>query len=69
MQHLAKGGTLVFSSNFRKFKLDESLTRDFAAREISDETVPPDFQRNRRIHRCWEIRHREQQDASAETAA
>ena len=69
MQHLAKGGTLVFSSNFRKFKLDESLTRDFAVREISDETVPPDFQRNRRIHRCWEFRHREQQDASAETAA
>ena len=69
MQHLAKGGTLVFSSNFRKFKLDESLTRDFAVREISDETVPPDFQRNRRIHRCWEFRHREHQDASAETAA
>ena len=68
MQHLAKGGTLVFSSNFRKFKLDETLTRDFAVREISDETVPPDFQRNRRIHRCWEFRHREQISSSEETA-
>jgi 23S rRNA (guanine2445-N2)-methyltransferase / 23S rRNA (guanine2069-N7)-methyltransferase len=67
MQHLAKGGTLAFSSNFRKFKLDETLTRDFAVREISDETVPPDFQRNRRIHRCWEFRHREQISSSEET--
>ena len=62
MQHLAKGGTLVFSSNFRKFRLDETLTHTFAVREISDETVPPDFQRNRRIHRCWEFRHQEQQE-------
>jgi len=63
MQRLAKGGTLIFSTNFRKFKLDESLTRDFAVREISDETIPPDFQRNRRIHRCWEFGHRQEQTA------
>ncbi|WP_051554482.1 bifunctional 23S rRNA (guanine(2069)-N(7))-methyltransferase RlmK/23S rRNA (guanine(2445)-N(2))-methyltransferase RlmL [Desulfobulbus elongatus] len=60
MQRLAKGGTLIFSNNFRAFKLEESLCRDFAVREISDETIPPDFQRNRRIHRCWEFRHHQQ---------
>jgi 23S rRNA (guanine2445-N2)-methyltransferase / 23S rRNA (guanine2069-N7)-methyltransferase len=52
---------LVFSNNFRKFKLGEALTREFAVREITDETIPPDFQRNRRIHRAWEFRHPEVQ--------
>ena len=57
MQHLAKGGLLIFSTNFRKFKLEESLLREFAVQEISAETVPRDFQRNPRIHRCWEFQH------------
>lgn len=57
MQHLAKGGVLIFSTNFRKFKLDDTLSQQFDLREISEETVPFDYQRNRRIHRCWEIRH------------
>ncbi|MCL1980286.1 MAG: bifunctional 23S rRNA (guanine(2069)-N(7))-methyltransferase RlmK/23S rRNA (guanine(2445)-N(2))-methyltransferase RlmL, partial [Proteobacteria bacterium] len=57
MQRLTKGGLLIFSNNFRKFTLEESLSRDFAVQEISDQTIPFDFQRNRRIHRCWEFRH------------
>jgi len=57
LRRLAKGGMLVFSTNSRKFILDETLARDFAVREISAETIPLDFQRNRRIHRCWEIQH------------
>ena len=57
MQHLAKAGVLVFSTNFRKFKLDHELEKQFDIREISEETVPFDFQRNHRIHRCWELRH------------
>ena len=57
LRRLAKGGVLVFSTNSRKFILDETLARDYQVREISTETIPPDFQRNRRIHRCWEIQH------------
>lgn len=57
MQHLTKAGVLIFSTNFRKFKLDPTLEQEFDVREISDQTVPLDFQRNRRIHRCWEMRH------------
>ncbi|MDD2463671.1 MAG: bifunctional 23S rRNA (guanine(2069)-N(7))-methyltransferase RlmK/23S rRNA (guanine(2445)-N(2))-methyltransferase RlmL [Desulfobulbus sp.] len=57
MQHLAKAGILVFSTNFRKFKLDDTLEQQFDIREISEETVPFDFKRNHRIHRCWELRH------------
>jgi 23S rRNA (guanine2445-N2)-methyltransferase / 23S rRNA (guanine2069-N7)-methyltransferase len=57
MQHLARGGVLIFSTNFRKFKLEESLFQEFAVQEISEETIPRDFQRNSRIHRCWEFQH------------
>jgi len=58
MQHLAPGGLLIFSTNFRKFVLDESLEQRFSISEISRETIPFDFERNTRIHRCWEFRHK-----------
>ncbi len=48
----ASGGKLYFSTNFRRFKLDESGIQAASIREISRQTVPPDF-RNKRIHRCW----------------
>jgi 23S rRNA (guanine2445-N2)-methyltransferase / 23S rRNA (guanine2069-N7)-methyltransferase len=60
LRRLAKGGMLVFSTNSRKFILDEALAREFDVREISAETIPFDFQRNRRIHRCWEIQHQQE---------
>jgi 23S rRNA (guanine2445-N2)-methyltransferase / 23S rRNA (guanine2069-N7)-methyltransferase len=58
MRRLAAGGLLIFSTNFRKFVLDEDLDQRFAIQEISLETIPLDFERNSRIHRCWEFRHR-----------
>lgn len=58
MRRLAPGGLLLFSNNFRRFTLDDAALADFAAvREISRATVDPDFERNPRIHRCWELRH------------
>jgi 23S rRNA (guanine2445-N2)-methyltransferase / 23S rRNA (guanine2069-N7)-methyltransferase len=58
MKHLAPGGVLLFSNNYRKFRLDESLVRSFDVRDITTETIPPDFGRNLKIHQCWEIRQR-----------
>ncbi len=58
MRHLAPGGLLLFSTNFRKFILDESLQLRFAIRDISRETIPLDFERHSRIHQCWEVRNR-----------
>jgi len=58
MARLANDGSLVFSTNFRRFSLDPSLERIFAMREISKETIPIDFQRNQKIHKCWEIRNK-----------
>ena len=57
MRLLAREGTLLFSTNFRRFKLDEMLEADFRIENISRQTVPPDFARNLKIHQCWRIRH------------
>jgi len=56
MARLADDGVLVFSTNFRRFFLDPGLERIFAVRDISKETIPFDFQRNLKIHKCWELR-------------
>src|SRR5690606_15707073 len=54
---LAPGGLLLFSNNYRRFRLDEAAVATFAqVREISPDTIGPDFARNPRIHRCWELR-------------
>lgn len=67
MQHLARNGVLIFSTNFRKFKLDPEIERQYDMREISNESVPFDFQRNNRIHRCWECRYRTESTDTADT--
>jgi 23S rRNA (guanine2445-N2)-methyltransferase / 23S rRNA (guanine2069-N7)-methyltransferase len=53
---LVPGGMLVFSTNAQRFKLDEALTARYDVRDISAATLPKDFERNPRIHRCFEIR-------------
>ena len=53
-QHLSPGGSVFFSTNFRRFKFDPASIPAASIFEISRQTVPPDF-RNRRIHRCWKI--------------
>jgi 23S rRNA G2069 N7-methylase RlmK/C1962 C5-methylase RlmI len=54
LAHMRPGGVLFFSTNFRRFKLDESALAGAAVREITKQTIPEDF-RNKRIHRCWRI--------------
>ncbi len=57
LARLAPDGVLYFSNNFRRFKLDEQALSGLARiRDISAGTIPPDFERNPRIHRCWELR-------------
>lgn len=56
MAILAPGGLLVFSTNAQRFRLDDGLAQRHSIREISRETVPPDFARNTDIHRAFEVR-------------
>lgn len=50
------GGVIYFSTNYRRFKLAEETLAELgvAWREISKQTVPPEY-RNERIHRCWRL--------------
>lgn len=54
LRHMAPGGVVYFSNNFRRFKFDPQAIEAEIVHEISNQTVPADF-RNRRIHRCWRI--------------
>lgn len=56
MQRLAPGGLLVFACNAQRFRLDEEVGRRWLVQDISAQTLPFDFARNPRIHRCFEIR-------------
>ncbi|MBU2644426.1 bifunctional 23S rRNA (guanine(2069)-N(7))-methyltransferase RlmK/23S rRNA (guanine(2445)-N(2))-methyltransferase RlmL [bacterium] len=55
---LSRGGTLIFSNNLRGFKLDEQIPVTYQVKDISLETLPPDFQRRPNIHHCWMISHK-----------
>ncbi len=48
------GGVIYFSTNFRGFKLNDRKIECSDMREITEQTIPPDF-RNSRVHRCWRI--------------
>ena len=53
---LEPGGTLVFSTNLRTFTLDEGALGGLVIEDVTAATIPPDFARNPRIHRCFVIR-------------
>ncbi len=53
---LAPGGRLIFSNNLRQFKIDSASLAQLQIEEITRQTIPVDFERNRRIHNCWLIR-------------
>jgi 23S rRNA (guanine2445-N2)-methyltransferase / 23S rRNA (guanine2069-N7)-methyltransferase len=53
LKRLAPRGLLVFSNNFRKFKIDDFPGLD--VRDVTATTIPRDFARNPKIHQCFEI--------------
>ncbi len=55
MRLLAPGGLLLFSTNAQRFRPDPALEQRWQVTDISAQTLPFDFERNRRIHRCFEI--------------
>ena len=53
---LRPAGRLVFSTNYTRFKLDQEALADLAIEDISAATVPKDFERHARIHKCFVVR-------------
>jgi len=49
-------GVLYFSTNRRRFKLDEDALTGLRAEDITAQTLDEDFKRPPPAHRCWKIR-------------
>lgn len=56
---LERGGILIFSTNYRRFRLDTEALAELKIEDISRRTIPHDFERSPRIHQCWQIEKRE----------
>lgn len=52
---LNPGGSLYFSTNYQQFQLRWSPMAGTETEELTPGSIPDDF-RNKRIHRCWQIR-------------
>lgn len=53
LELLAPGGELLFSTNMKNFKL---LVETGECRDITGETIDPDFRGRKLPHQCWSIR-------------
>ncbi|WP_028487173.1 bifunctional 23S rRNA (guanine(2069)-N(7))-methyltransferase RlmK/23S rRNA (guanine(2445)-N(2))-methyltransferase RlmL [Thiomicrorhabdus chilensis] len=53
---LKPGGELIFSTNLRKFKLSKAEFEDVEVTDITQKTMPKDFQRNSKIHQAWSFK-------------
>ncbi|MEP3349256.1 MAG: bifunctional 23S rRNA (guanine(2069)-N(7))-methyltransferase RlmK/23S rRNA (guanine(2445)-N(2))-methyltransferase RlmL [Marinomonas sp.] len=58
MARLEQEGELIFSNNYRRFVLDADLEEEFEVKNITRETLDPDFDRNGKIHQCYIIKHK-----------
>ncbi len=59
MRHLDKDGILIFSNNNRKFELDDYIHQDYDVKDITEESIGLDFERNNKIHQCYLIKERQ----------
>ncbi len=57
MRLLRSDGVLIFSNNYRRFKMDYDALASFVIKDVTQASLDPDFKRNSKIHCCFEIRH------------
>ena len=62
---LAPEGTIVFSNNYTRFRLDRDGLAAFEIEDIGRRTLPKDFERSPRIHACYVLRRRASADVLA----
>jgi 23S rRNA (guanine2445-N2)-methyltransferase / 23S rRNA (guanine2069-N7)-methyltransferase len=53
---LAPGGWLLFSTNRRKFTLDNEALEGLEIEDITRKTISRDFEKSRWVHKCYKIR-------------
>lgn len=52
---LEPDGVLIFSTNYRRFRIDAGALVGLGIQDISRKTLPKDFERNPKIHQCFRI--------------
>ncbi|NRB41524.1 MAG: bifunctional 23S rRNA (guanine(2069)-N(7))-methyltransferase RlmK/23S rRNA (guanine(2445)-N(2))-methyltransferase RlmL [Pseudomonadales bacterium] len=57
MALLSESGLLIFSNNLRGFKIDEGLSEKYVMENVTRQSIDMDFERHKKIHQCWYIRH------------
>ena len=55
MARLAAGGQLYFSNNRRDFKMSDEVKEKYQVQNLDSKMLPPDYERNPKIHNCWLI--------------
>ncbi len=58
LKFLNPNGTLYFSTNKRKFKLDPQIENEYLVKNTSEKTIPQDCH-DQKIHQSYEIRFRQ----------
>lgn len=53
---LEPDGILVFSTNLRRFKIDQEALSPLTVEDITRKTIPQDFERDPKVHQCFRIR-------------
>ncbi len=56
MAILSESGTLIFSNNYRRFQLADSVKQKYLVEDRSKWSIQRDFARSPRIHQCWFIK-------------
>jgi 23S rRNA (guanine2445-N2)-methyltransferase / 23S rRNA (guanine2069-N7)-methyltransferase len=55
LELLSSDGVLYFSTNYRRFRLDDSSLDGFRIEDITQDTIPFDFRRNKRVHSVFKF--------------
>ncbi len=58
MKRLEHDGLLIFSTNAKKFKLDDNVNEQWLCSDMTKHSIPVDFKRQPPIHQCWYIKYR-----------
>jgi 23S rRNA (guanine2445-N2)-methyltransferase / 23S rRNA (guanine2069-N7)-methyltransferase len=56
LERLTPSGIMLFSTNFRNFKLDYAALQGLVIDDLTEQTIPEDFKRTPKIHQLWQLR-------------
>ena len=58
LKRLNRSGVILFSTNFKKFKLDYESLGFLEIEDLTKATIPVDFSRTQKMHQLWKLREK-----------